>query len=546
MAFVQDVMDEEENNQQQPGGVVTTSGSSSGVVGQGTQTPQASKPKGSSWTNLQNYISANAGNDAAMGNRIAGKIGEQAAGVERAKSALTPKVEQDVQANTVADTGVIGALQTDPTKVAKDAFKKQSTAVYRGPEDVSAYQEYGQGQKAKSALTERLDLTKSAEGQGALLKDIAGQNYTQGLQSLDQFILGAGEQGKKSIANTQSKYGNVASDWDALTGQLNQKFKQAKETTTKTAADTRKAFEDAFGTTTGAIKGAETKAQQTNEQRRAEVKGIEDAFTRGDTKTIEQKLGIPAKTVIYLRNTLGFTPQEIISYAGDMNLGDFTSPKEIARYQALLDLGDRASEFSFTPSGIASQPVNVKRDIVNAAEQAKAIRDQIVSETARRNEARYREWVDLDRKIRQGEYDDQVARATGLSRKEFIAARRGEYMGEKVDPLNFQRGKQLNFGDVATDAQRSQWANLMAALGGRDRISLSDTQDEGGAFALDTSAIKSAVARGDERVRQDQERARKAEEEAAAIRKRREFEEMLRRENLTVLTPEEEAELARM
>lgn len=544
MAFVQDVMDEEENNQQQPGGVVTTSGSSGGVVGQGTQTPQASKPKGSGWTNLQNYISANAGNDAAMGNKIAGKIGEQAGGVEQAKSALTPKVEQDVQANTVVDTGVIGALQTDPTKVAKDAFKKQSTAVYRGPEDVSSYQEYGQGQKAKSALTERLDLTKSAEGQGALLKDIAGQNYTQGLQSLDQFILGAGEQGKKSIADTQSKYGNVASDWDALTGQLNQKFRQAKETTAKTAADTNKAYDDVFGATTGRIQGAQTKAQQTNEQRRAEVKSIEDAFARGDTQTIEQRLGIPAGTVVYLRNTLGFTPQEIISYAGDMSLGDFTSPEDVARYQALLDLGDRASEFSFTPSGQGARAVNVKRDIVDAAGQAKAIRDQVVSETARRNEDRYREWVDLDRKIRQGEYDDQVGRATGLSRQEFMAARRGEYMGEKVDPLNFQRGKQVNFGDIATDAQRSQWANLMAALGGRDTISLSDNQDEGRAYSFDPTAIKAAVARGNERVRLDQEKARKAQEEVEAIQKRREFEEMLRRENLTVLTPEEEAELA--
>jgi hypothetical protein len=125
-----------------------------------------------------------------------------------------------------------------------------------------------------------------------------------------------------------------------------------------------------------------------------------------------------------------------------------------------------------------------------------------------------------------------------------MAARRGEYMGEKVDPLNFQRGKQLTYGDVATDADRNDWSRLMAALGGRDKISLNDNQDEGGAFSFDSKPIKDAIARGDERVRADQERARKAQEEVEAIQKRRAFEETLRRENLTVLTPEDEADLA--
>jgi hypothetical protein len=240
MAFVQDVMDDEENNAQQPGGVVTTSGTTAGVLGATGQAPQASKPKGSGFTNLQNYISANAGNDAAMGSRIAGKIGEQASEVDQAKSELVPKVEQDAQKNTVTDTGVISGLQTDPTKVSKEAFQSQRTATYKGPEDVATYQEYGKGQKAKNALKERLDLTNTAEGQGTLLKDIAGQNYTQGLQGLDQFILSAGQEGKKSIADTQAKYGSKITDWDTLTGQLNDKFRQAKQTTAKTAADTQK------------------------------------------------------------------------------------------------------------------------------------------------------------------------------------------------------------------------------------------------------------------------------------------------------------------
>lgn len=493
MAFVQDVMDEEENNQQQPGGVVTTSGSSSGVVGQGTQTSQASKPKGFGWTNLQNYISANAGNDAAMGSRIAGKIGEQAAGVEQASTGLSTKAAEDAQRNTVTDMGVIQGLQKDPTKVSKEAFQKQSTAVYRGPEDVSAYEEYGRGQKAKSALSERLDLTKSAEGQGALLKDIAGQNYTPGLKNLDQFILGAGEQGKKSIADTQTKYGSVGSQWDALTGQLNQGFRQAKETTTKTAADTRKAFEDAFGATTGAIKGAETKAQQTNEQRRAEVKAIEDAFVTGRTSDIEAKTGIPAATALYLKD-IGFTPQEIIQYSGDVNLADMANPEDLARYQALADLGDRASEFSFTPSGRSQQAFNVKRNVVDAADRARAIKESLTGRVSEQQAQRDTAFNRVQDKIARGVYDDEVASATGLTRQEFNLARTGQYGRAKIDsPFALTQGKRLNAGDVATPEQRQQWNQLMQVLGSRDPMSVLDSQDEGAAIQTNLQDFRRGI-----------------------------------------------------
>jgi hypothetical protein len=477
----------------------------SGGSGGAVSAPTSSKKSGSGtgWTNLQNYIGANAGNDAAMGGKIAGKIGDTASQVTTAGQGLSTKATADTAANTVTDQGVIQGLQSDPTKVDKKAFQTQVGATYKGPQDVTAYEEYAQGQQAGSKLNQKLDATKTAEGQGTLLKDIAGENYTRGLQGLDQFILSAGEQGKKSIADTQQQFGNVTNDWAALTGNLNQGFTRARETTEKTAADTSKAFEDVYGATKGAVTKAQDSLQGVNKARQDEVNNLQKMFASDDPKVqgdIAKRLNITPADLYYMRTILGFKPEEIIAYSGDRSLGDVVDPQAKARYEALLGLADRQSEFSFAGSGRGPQGATVKTDVVKAAQDAKAIRDAVTSKAREENDRRLKAQARIQSDIQNGNYTPEVAQATGLTEREFRVATTGQYSsGFDNIPVDFKMtaGRNLTAGDVATPEQRKQWDSLMKVLGSRDKTSLTSTGADNSLATFNVEDVRRAVAQGD-------------------------------------------------
>lgn len=534
MAFVQEFDDEEQGGQQgqQGQGGPTTSQGSGTITGGNSkgdaQAPAsgAGKTTRTGWSNLQSYLSANKGNDAALGQRISGKIGEQAQGVEQAKSAITPAAQQDAQKNTVTDQGVIKALQTDPTKVDKKTFQAQSSATYQGPEDVSAYDDYAKGQQSAKTLQEKLALTGSESGQKSLIRDVAGPNYTQGLGNLDQFILSAGEQGKKAITDTQQQYGNVAGGWQSLVDSLNDRLKTAKQTTEDTAAQTRQAYEDAYGKTKGSIQSVADTVAGINTTRKQEATNLQSQFASTDPKVqadLAKRLGISTGDLYYMRDILKFTPQEIINYSGDLSLGDVVNQQDKARYEALLGLADRASEFSFAGSGKGQQGAQVKTDIVKAAAEAKAIRDDVNRRRREENDKRLKLREQIKSDFTAGYYSPLVAEATGLTKREFDIARRGNYLGEAIN-LNFQPGRDLTDADIATADQRKNWQNLMKVLGSRDKSLNLGTAAPSGAPSLldfDANAVRQAIARGDARAAESAAAQAKAAEEARRIREDR-------------------------
>lgn len=514
MAFVQEFEDEDQGQgQPQQGGQVVTSTGTSTITGGGSQTPAAqgarsAKPTRTGWSNLQNYLTANRGNDASMGQRIAGKIGEQAQGVEAARTAIVPAAQQDIARSTVTDQGIIEALRTNPTKVDKDRFQTQAGATYEGPQDVSEYADYARGQQAATGLEERLGLTKTEEGQKALLQDIARPNYSSGLANLDQFILSAGEEGKKSIAGTQQQYGNVAQDWSSLLSGLNEQFRQAKATTEETAAQTQKAYEDVLGATKGGLQQTAATLPGVNKARAEQVTRLQSQFASKDPKVradLAKTLGITPQVLNYLQNTLGYKPQEIVNYAGDLALGDIVNPEDRARYEALLSLGDRASEFSFAGTGKA-KPVQIKTDILKAAADALALRSGVESRTAAEQKKRKDIADRVMKKVAAGQWDAEVQRETGLTQEDVFLAKQGSVGGGPVrDPrqltakvaidtaLKLTPGAALNVGDVATAKERKAWQDLMKILGSRDKLSLADVQKEGSALTANVGQFRGGV-----------------------------------------------------
>lgn len=514
MAFVQEFDNEEQRQApvQGQGQVITSTGAST-ITG-GSQSPAAAqggagaRPTRTGWSNLQNYIIANRGNDAAMGQRVANKIGEQSQGVETAKAAITPAAQEDITRGTVTDQGVIETLRTAPTRVDKEQYKKQSRATYQGPEDISAYADFAKGQQAAKNLEERLNLIGTEAGQKTLLKDIAGPNYGQGLSNLDQFILSAGEEGKKSIAGTKEQYGATPQAWQTFVEDINARLGGAKQTTERTAEETRKAYEDVFGATKGDIAKTQATLPDVNKQRTAQVTELQGKFASKDPKVradLAKTLGITPQVLDYLQNTLGYKPQEIVSYAGDLALGDIVDPEARARYEALLNLEDQQGEFSFAGTS-RKDPTQVKKDILEAAASAMKLRDAVTSRTAAEQKKRDETFKRVQEKVAKGIWDQEVFRETGLTREDVEIAKRGSVGGGMVrdlgqfspavslaTALRLTPGAALNVGDIATPEERKAWDNLMKILGSRDKLSLVDVQQEGKAVRANVPEFRKDV-----------------------------------------------------
>jgi hypothetical protein len=414
--------------------------------------------------------------------------------------------------------------------VSKDAYAKQKAARYTGKTDTSQYQEYGAGQQAVGKVGERLKLAGSESGQKELLKGLAGENYTSGLQNLDQFILGSGTQGKQSIADMQGKYGNTASSWADLNNSLNNDIIRAQEASFKTAEDTGKAWADAFGGAQSTLKGRETEAVTQSGQRKATVdQGIAGLASKDravQAKAIKD-LGLnPYKAQVEYMLANGVSPESIVSYTGDLKLGNVASQDEMNRYAALAELEGKPLEFSFDKNAEANLPFRLDNDKISKGGQLQMIKSKTINAAAEKQRERDMALSILQNKITRGVYDDQVAQATGLTQEEFNAARGGKYLGSDVAGIKLTPGTRVNAGDVATAEQRTQWDALRRELGLNDTFSVQDSQDEGNPFTANTDAVRQSVrtAKAAAAARQA-EQDKKTAEEIAAIMKRRDQEE---------------------
>lgn len=282
MAFLaQSEKDKEDQQQDGPAPVNQDSTSnktlsSPGAMGSGTGGgQQKTTPKGTSsgsFTNLNNYISANKGNDAQMGNRVAGHVGTQA------NDADTQGEELFNTAGTAVDAGSVAMDEEQfeifnytpdppapapapvqgrgPSQVSSEPAPAPSNtrgyqvpsgpstptvrhgsyqmptvpveevvavpqvdqgvygtgvnAVYTGPNASSEVEGFQPTRDAYGRVQTSADLaTGDLDDRGTLLRDVYGNDdYTRGQNLLDSFILGAGAEGQQSLRDIGDNYGD--------------------------------------------------------------------------------------------------------------------------------------------------------------------------------------------------------------------------------------------------------------------------------------------------------------------------------------------------
>lgn len=481
MAYVDEIQDDEEGQGGQGSSeVITSSGSGSTVASGGNQgSNQAAadgqeKASSTGWTNLQSYIGANKDNAARMGQKVTGDISAVGQGAVQEKQALGSEVTADVAKNTVRDSGLINQLSADPTKVNKQAYTQQSTATYGGPTDLSSYNRYADVQKKVQNLGQKLQATESDAGRKALLAEsYARPDYGQGMQSLDNFILSASPESVQQIQNTRQQYGNVGSEWDALQGQLSGAISQGRETTERTAADTKAAYERAFGQSLGQVTEAERIAQETNAARDAKIADLTSKISSGDPNVRAQgyqEAGIDPAVAEYLLAN-GVSPARVIQDMGDVGIGNYLSAADRARYEALAALENRGITRDLARTGSVTD-FGLDTDFLSKAGTARDIQTR-AEQRAASDTAGAKAYEDFLRdRIAQGAFG--WGEDLGISRDDYLSA-----FDYGIDPTQYiTSATARDTGDVLSSQERQQWADLMNALGLQSNFKYQDTNQE--------------------------------------------------------------------
>lgn len=324
-----------------------------GAMG-GDGTSQNTSKKGTSsgsFTNLNNYVKANEGNDAKMGEDIRQGVENTANETKGKIDSFSSDITTQAKTNTVNDSGVVDALRKDPNAVDADAFSKQVNATYQGPVDYTTSADF---QDALAGTQKVSQSVANAQGGMAGREQLLDQQYKRsdygkGQKLLDSFILGAGQQGQEKI-NQIGQYADFGSGFDTAKANAQAAIDAAKSTTEQTAKDTRTAFEKAMGSSWDALDAAGTTAATKNataKERYDLVVGQLGSDKAGERLKAYKNLGMDQKTGDWLYNKyasqLGAEGAakkmaELVTQRGDFSRGDFVSDEQEAQYKNLSNL----------------------------------------------------------------------------------------------------------------------------------------------------------------------------------------------------------------
>jgi hypothetical protein len=479
VAYQHDFLDEDKNQQQgNPG--QTLAGATSVVSpqggGQASQAPDANKKTSSgSWTNLFDYVNANSGNDAKMGQAIGQNIEQRAGQAQNQAQSFADTTTQKVEAATVKDQGIIDAVSQNPNQVARDAeqrkqFDAQWDAQYRGPNQAQDVEGFGQTANQFAQVQDRANQAQSHGGRKTLLNDEYGrQDYTQGQKTLDSFILGAGEQGRQTLADINQNYGQFTQGWDELLGNLGQTIDQGRQTTEQTRNDTRNAV-------TSQISNYDNTFTERNAQLEAEMAQW-DANRKALAENLAKKqnldrLGLDRNTADYLTQH-GLNLNSLYDASTAKKLGDYVSEDEQMAYESLFDLARaKGSETynDFSRSGLSENDyIRLNTDAINAGKNLTGLNSTLQNQVQAANQAKANQYQQAVQAL-DGIGLVGVDRAPILSQ---LGISEAEYDRAKQAGINFQdylkQTGNLSVGDLASTQQRNSWEQLLATLKGVDQ-----------------------------------------------------------------------------
>ena len=523
MAYQQNFKDDDEKQGQSGQQGQTIAGQSSVSSQQGGAAPTGgsnNKPTSSgSWTNLQNYVSANSGADAAMGNKIKAGIETRANDATQSGQQYQQRANSQIEAGTVRDDGIINQVSADPDSIRKndwsysnsnsnpssstihgsstasdisgilsglsnqnnpegraseeftrrDQFDKQWDAYYGGPTDANKVEGYQDVSQQYNTVDSRAQNAQTHEGRKTLLNDeYARPDYTQGQKDLDSFILGAGDQGKQVLNDINQNYSGFSQGWDDIVSQTNQGIKEGDAITEATRTGTRNA------TNTNLQNYNDTFTGYTNDLA-AEAADWDNRYSDMTSGNNYSAAGMDNDVAKWL-GSQGVNPWDFASRNQNRGLGDMASAEEIAQYDALNDLGrvEGAQYQDFTPTGLGADDFfKLDNKGYGAGERAHSIYTGAQQKAESGNRDRAQQYNDVISAFSTGGI---AGGGKGMSTADALADlgvsedvyQRGLAAGVNILDFVKPNDQTYDVGDFASDADRKEWVGLISQLTGFD------------------------------------------------------------------------------
>ena len=355
------------------------------------RTPQTSaspSSRGSGFTNLQRYLSANRGNE--LGNVVSGGITSQAQGVRSDLGSAQEQFQSGMQAGNLASdanrqareavlnrlsSGNLNTIQpvTDPEV---EQFAKFRGGQYAGPTSLSNVS----GLQSKARGVENLGKSvSSAEGRTGLLQSFVGTpQYTQGQQKVDSYLLGQAPQLAQARQKTQGLVGEIGRESQKAGAQASQRAAEAQ----KFGQETQQMLQGQRGELDTTLQARLAAAQQAADAAQA-------AFVQGQqggrlTAADQQLLGLAGGTPLY---NLNLADPRFYSES-DPTMSGVASAQQRAQAQALAKLSGQDLSQYFqgldvnAPTYDPSKPYTFNKGAFDQeAARIKGIVDQTVANT---------------------------------------------------------------------------------------------------------------------------------------------------------------------
>lgn len=369
MAYLAQQQDEQ-NKQGQPGQVpeVKTNenvvGGQAGAIGgnggSGGQAPGAAgqPSKSGSFTNLQKYVGANAGNDGAMGQAIQNNTDQKIGGVNKQADGFKNNANSAIDAGTTkTNTALLTQIQSDPTKIDKNVFNTNYNATYQGPNAVEAVDGFNDINKSYGDLANTGKQLGEFDGRQTILNNTygQGQRYTQGEQRLDSFILGAGEQGKQALNNINTNINKANTSWNNTLSTIGQGIQSGIDTSQATQDTTRNVFDDAVRQNEAnfdMLKNQAASITNQNANTVNQIKGVLSTALPGSASynNALKQIGITPEQATQLQ-LQGVKISDLVQGNAAVSLGDMVNPANVSNYTALLNLiGAKPEKYNFAGS----------------------------------------------------------------------------------------------------------------------------------------------------------------------------------------------------
>lgn len=269
--------DEEERRRREEGGAIALAGEQSAGAGGGRSAQQSQGDPG--YVDTNTYLNANREQAMDVANRVSGRLADQAMKLRTDTDSLGTKYEGEVEgARVKSDDDLITRAFSNPSsfienKTDLDRFKSLRDASYAGPTTFAGREDYADVEKRVKDAVEKAKGVDTEQGRTSMLYELGG-NPTRGMVSLDQLLIGADPNARKTLADAAKPFDELTGYLDSVRTGVEGKANAAKTEAEKVRAATRERTGQAVTTAQQDLDARLAAGRQQAADRAARVKEI--------------------------------------------------------------------------------------------------------------------------------------------------------------------------------------------------------------------------------------------------------------------------------